>query len=93
MIGVVLMIEKSGHHGRLHWKCRRGMLELDLVLLSFLEKNYENLSEHEQHVFERLLDEEDPVLQSWFMRQVIPEDKELAAMVEYIRHSVGVKGV
>ena len=87
------MINKSGKHGRLHWKCRRGMLELDLVLLSFLDEHYENLSEDEKRVFERLLDEQDPVLQSWFMRQVIPEDKELAAMVECIRRAVSMKGV
>jgi len=82
-------LKKSGKSGRLRWKCRRGMLELDLLLLSFLDKHYANLSDHEKEVFERLLDEEDPVLQSWFMRQVVPEDNETASMVEYI-YSKGV---
>ncbi len=82
------MLKKSGNYGRLRCRCRRGMLELDLVLFPFLDKYYEHLSDHEKQVFERLLEEEDPVLQSWFMRQVIPEDREMAAMVECIRRVV-----
>ncbi len=82
------MLKQSGNYGRLRCQCRRGMLELDLVLLPFLDNHYEQLSEHEKQVFERLLEEEDPVLQSWFMRQVVPEDKEMIAMVECIRRFV-----
>ena len=82
------MIKQSGDTGRLRWKCRRGMLELDLVLLPFLDEHYAPLSEYQKQIFERLLEEEDPVLQSWFMRHKVPEDKKLAAMVEYIRRAV-----
>jgi len=28
-------------HNRLYWKCRRGLLELDLVLQRFLERHFE----------------------------------------------------
>lgn len=86
-------MKKSGKCGRLRWKCRRGMLELDLLLLSFLDNHYADLSDHEKHVFERLLDEQDPVLQSWFLRQVIPKDKEILAMVECIIREGSYKGV
>ena len=79
------VVEKSGERGRLRWKCRRGMLELDLVLLPFLDHHYEGLSDQKKIIFERLLEEQDPVLQSWFMHQVVPQDNELAAMVDYIR--------
>ena len=82
------MIEKSGDLGRLRWKCRRGMLELDMVLLPFLDEHYRQLSESQKNVFTRLLDEEDPTLQDWFMRREVPEDKEMAAMVEYIRRAI-----
>lgn len=81
------MTKHSGDRGRLRWKCRRGMLELDLVLLSFLDKHYDALTEQQKKTFEKLLEEQDPTLHSWFMRQAIPEDKEIADMVEYIRHS------
>jgi len=69
---------------RLRWKCRRGMLELDLILLHFLDQHYAKLSAEQQVVFEQLLEFEDPLLQQWFMRQAEPQDKALAAMIEYI---------
>lgn len=78
------MINKSGEHGRLRWKCRRGMLELDMVLLPFLDHHYDQLTPKQKTCFETLLEEQDPTLHSWFMRQAIPEDKEMAAMVNYI---------
>lgn len=82
------MVKKSGELGRLRWKCRRGMLELDMVLLPFLDGHYQDLSDEQKETFERLLEEQDPVLQSWFMQQVIPEDNDLAAMVDYIRSAL-----
>jgi len=85
------MVNYSGECGRLRWKCRRGMLELDLVLLPFLEQHYDALTSEQKRTFETLLEEQDPTLQSWFMRQVVPEDKEMAAMVDYIRHRSGTQ--
>jgi len=66
------------------WKCRRGMLELDLVLESFVDKHFSTLSSQDQAVFERLLEAEDTQLQLWFTSQQTPQDKQLAAMIEYI---------
>ncbi|MGH8735755.1 MAG: succinate dehydrogenase assembly factor 2 [Burkholderiales bacterium] len=34
-------------HDRLKWKCRRGLLELDLVLASFVQRNADVLNESE----------------------------------------------
>ena len=41
---------------RLKWKCRRGLLELDLVLQDFVEKRFE---EEDMPLFEALLALED----------------------------------
>ena len=82
------MQNQSGDRGRLRWKCRRGMLELDMVLLRFLDRHYDELNDLQKQQFDKLLEEQDPVLQSWFMQQVIPEDKEMAAMVDYIRSAL-----
>jgi antitoxin CptB len=78
------MTKLSGQHGRLRWECRRGMLELDMVLLPFFDDHYEAMTALQKRQFEKLLEQEDPVLQSWFMRQVVPEDADMAAMVNYI---------
>ncbi|PXX07970.1 antitoxin CptB [Nitrosomonas ureae] len=37
------------------WRCRRGMLELDIVLQRFMDQNYRQLDETGLLQFERLL--------------------------------------
>ena len=46
-------------HDRLKWKCRRGLLELDLVLERFMEKEARSLSQAELDAFSDLLDAHD----------------------------------
>ena len=52
---------------RLKWACRRGMLELDVLFIPFVDEAYDELTSKEQHIFERLLTEQDPDLFAWFM--------------------------
>ena len=47
---------------RLMWKCRRGLLELDLVLTQFLERQVPELSSAELAAFDELLDYPDTEL-------------------------------
>jgi len=47
---------------RLRWHCRRGMLELDMVLARFLEEKYPQLTVYQRQEFESLLDLEDQAL-------------------------------
>jgi antitoxin CptB len=47
---------------RLKWKCRRGLLELDLVLERFVERQAPVLSIAELAALEELLDYSDPDL-------------------------------
>lgn len=71
---------------RLRWACRRGMLELDVLLLPFVERVPE-LTETQRATFERLLDCDDPELFAWFMGHQACDDPELAAMVALIKES------
>ena len=59
----------STHHGasRIRWDCRRGMLELDMVLARFLEQDFERLTPQEVEAFKGLLGYSDPDL--WGMIQ------------------------
>ena len=41
---------------RLRWHCRRGMLELDLVLARFLDRQFSTLSPAQQSAFKTLLE-------------------------------------
>jgi len=73
---------------RLKWACRRGMLELDVLFIPFVDEAYDDLTAEKQRVFERLLTEQDPDLFSWFMGHNICEDHELNAMVQFILNRV-----
>lgn len=47
---------------RLRWLCRRGMLELDILLDEFLRLHHGKLDPRERQAFERLLALDDAVL-------------------------------
>ncbi|MDH5393194.1 MAG: succinate dehydrogenase assembly factor 2 [Gammaproteobacteria bacterium] len=73
--------------GALRWRCRRGMLELDLMLLSFVDNEIDNLSAGELQVFDRLLDYPDQTLLELFLNQTHSSDKEISGFVKRIRQS------
>lgn len=73
------------HLARLKWACRRGMLELDVLLNNFLQEAYPQLSDADKHRFVQLLASDDPTLFAWLMNQSTPDDPELAAIVNRIR--------
>ena len=75
-----IAIEKK----RLWWHSRRGMLELDVLVLPFLEEAYDDLSEEDQAKDRKLLDCEDPDLFKWFMQNGRSSDADLAYIVDLI---------
>ena len=75
---------------RLRWACRRGMLELDVLFMPFVEEAYDDLSIENKVIFERLLECQDPELFAWFMGHEACEDKDLNAMVQFILQRVKV---
>lgn len=69
---------------RLRWQCRRGMLELDLILLAFLEKNYLNLNPADQKLFERLLTYSDQDLYCYLIKRQPIENIAMQVLIEQI---------
>ena len=67
--------------GQLRWQCRRGMLELDYILIGFLERHYSGLSGEDKRVFVRMLDLEDQLLLDWVMGNVVPSDPGIRRLV------------
>ena len=57
---------------KMQWKCRRGMLELDLCLTCYLEKCYFAASTQEQAQFNALLEENDTDIWDWLMKAATP---------------------
>ena len=70
---------------RLLWASRRGMLELDLILLPFVEQIYPELDGDDQLRFQNLMECEDQDMFSWFLRREDPDDPELLKIVQIIR--------
>jgi antitoxin CptB len=71
---------------RLRWRCRRGMRELDQLLLRYLDHAWATDSEAGRGVFLKLLDCEDDRLWHWFLGQETPADVEVASLVARIRN-------
>ena len=70
---------------KLRWQCRRGMLELDLLLFPFLEQAFMNLPANEQALFADLLSCTDQELYDWLIKQQRPTDENLALMVKKVQ--------
>ena len=77
---------------RMRWRCRRGLLELDIVLGRFVERHYAGLDEAGRQAFDVLLDMPDNPL--WDMiagrvergvHEAMPGDQQ--ALLEKIRAS------
>lgn len=73
---------------RLGWHCRRGMLELDVVLGPFLEKRFRALTYADQQRFEKLIACEDQDIFGWVMGQSKPDDLDLRRIVDLILNRV-----
>ncbi len=73
----------------LRWQCRRGMLELDLLLNRFLDTVYETLPGRQQQVFLRLLAYPDQTLHELLLSRMVSADRDIAALVERIRDASG----
>jgi len=72
---------------RLKWGCRRGMLELDLMLAGFLDRHFNELTQEEINIFNDLLLYPDQTLYEYLMGRMIPTDGALAHVVDRIRCS------
>jgi len=69
---------------RVYWASRRGMLELDLVLMPFVEQRLRELGADDQQRYVRLLESEDTELFAWFLQRQRPQDPELATIVDVV---------
>jgi antitoxin CptB len=69
--------------GRLRWRCRRGMKELDVLLTRYVDERFGVASPEEQAAFGRLLEAQDPVIYAYCMGQQHPPE-DLSALIKRI---------
>lgn len=69
---------------RIRWACKRGMLELDLILEPFFRANYESFSSEDFEMFSKLLTFDDPKLYSWVLGNDQPLEEPLYELIQRI---------
>ena len=70
---------------RITWRCRRGMLENDLVLARFLEARGASLTEDEVTMLDRLLDLTDNDLWDLIAGRLEPQDQDVVPVLLQLR--------
>ena len=70
---------------RLRWRCRRGLLENDLILTRFLDARGDAITEREIAALDRLLDLGDNELWELLSGRREPADAAIAPLVERMR--------
>ncbi len=76
---------------RLRWKCRRGMLELDIMLHTFLDHGYKELDKIQQEYFEELLSYEDNPLFELLMDNTSPSNPKMKYVIKSIQYTLRIK--
>lgn len=69
----------------LRWRCRRGMRELDVLLVRWLESCWAGASPQARQGFRDLLECEDDQLWDWLLGRSLPEQPALRDIVHEIR--------
>ena len=79
-----MSVEQDTEIKKLRWRCRRGMRELDQLMLRYLDQRFQHAPTAERNVFLHLLDCEDDKLWAWFMGREQPEDTPLNDIIQTI---------
>ncbi len=69
---------------QLRWRCRRGMLELDLLLGRFLDTGYAGLDAAQRLAFVKLLAMPDVELAAWIAGTSGPPDSEMREILKIV---------
>ena len=79
------MNTRAAEYAELKWRCRRGMLELDILLNSYLDKRYHTLSQQQGEVFSEVLDYPDQVLFDLLLGNMQSSDASVNTMINEIQ--------
>ena len=69
---------------RLRWQCRRGMRELDELLLRYLEARYPIADDDEKAAFQAVLELPDPELNGYLLQRQTPSSESVSSVINII---------
>ncbi|HEY6125855.1 MAG TPA: succinate dehydrogenase assembly factor 2 [Steroidobacteraceae bacterium] len=73
--------------GRLAWQCRRGMKELDFLLVRYLRERYPGAASEERAAFVEFLELPDPDIARYLLAGDVPHDPARAALCRQLLQS------
>jgi antitoxin CptB len=83
MLNAEIMLDAEQR--RLAWRCRRGMLELDIILQKFVNEQFGSLHMDELQVFDELLDLPDNDFWELIRNTEPAEDESLQSVLTKLR--------
>ena len=82
------MINNKTEFYRTYANCKRGMLELDIVLLNFLELEYSKLNTEDLKILNKLLLESDQDLYYWLIKDESCDKLEFTHIISHIKTTI-----
>ena len=75
------MSSAATEYAEFKWRCRRGMLELDILLNAYLDRNYNTMSQQQGAIFKEVLDYPDQVLLDLLMGNMRSSDADVNRLI------------
>jgi len=72
---------------QLRWRCRRGLRELDVLLMSYIDQYFVKSTPQQQEAFVALLEMQDPVILSYLTGNAKPGDPAIADLIQQLTRS------
>lgn len=70
--------------GKLRWRCRRGIKELDVLLTRYYDERFRDAPAAEQKAFRGLLEAQDAAVYAYCLERLAPPTAELSALIDRI---------
>ena len=80
-----MMVGGEQRVGKLQWRSRRGMKEMDLLLGGFIERQRKPLLDGDWPQFEAFLEDDDNRLWDWLQGKAVPECEDYRKLLDSIR--------
>jgi len=84
---------ESQELGKLLWRCRRGMKELDVLLTRYVEEQFCGAPAAHQEAFRTLLEAHDMEIYGYLLRQHRPPTALLSSLIERITQGHSTAGI
>ena len=69
---------------KIYWQCKRGLQELDSILIPFVKNHFSELQLEERALFQHLLTFQDIELMDWLVNRVEPSEKGLIKIINLV---------